>query len=94
MRLNRQFPVLVSAGLLLGVATWSVATLAQDSSEADDEPTDAATGLTEDATTTDEALAEEEVVVDDGSYLDAEDEDFRPSEEIPADQSIAFPTDI
>ncbi len=38
--------------------------------------------------------AEEEVVVDDEFYQDADDEDFRPSEEIPADQSIAFPTDI
>ena len=31
---------------------------------------------------------------DDESYRDIDDEDFRPSEEIPADQSIAFPTDI
>ncbi len=37
---------------------------------------------------------EEEVVVDDEYYQDADDEDFRPSEDIPADQSIAFPTDI
>lgn len=31
---------------------------------------------------------------DDESYRDIDDEDFTPSEEIPADQSIAFPTDI
>jgi hypothetical protein len=37
---------------------------------------------------------EEEIVVDDEFYQDADDEDFRPSEDIPADQSIAFPTDI
>jgi len=37
---------------------------------------------------------EEEVIVDDGSYVDAEEEDFRPSEEISSDQSITFPTDI
>ncbi len=37
---------------------------------------------------------EEEVVVDDEFYQDADDEDFRPSEDIPADQSIPFPTDI
>ena len=36
----------------------------------------------------------EEIDVDDGSYIDAEEEDFRPSEEIGADQSITFPTDI
>jgi hypothetical protein len=32
--------------------------------------------------------------VDDESYVDTEEEDFRPSDEIPADQSIPFPTDI
>lgn len=32
--------------------------------------------------------------IDDQSYLDADEEDFRPSEEIPTDQSISFPTDI
>ncbi|HEX5787147.1 MAG TPA: hypothetical protein VFY03_03125, partial [Woeseiaceae bacterium] len=31
---------------------------------------------------------------DDESYLDIDEEDFRPSEEIPTDQSIPFPTDI
>ena len=38
--------------------------------------------------------ASEEIDVDDGSYIDAEEEDFRPSEDIDADQSITFPTDI
>jgi hypothetical protein len=31
--------------------------------------------------------------LDEQTYSDADD-DFRPSEDIPADQSIAFPTDI
>lgn len=31
---------------------------------------------------------------DDESYRDIDDQDFTPSEEIPADQSITFPTDI
>ena len=53
--------------------------------------------------TSEEAAAEDSPVqgteaddidVNDGSYLDEEEEDFRPSEEIPADQSIPFPTDI
>jgi len=35
-----------------------------------------------------------DVDVNDGSYLDEDEEIFRPSEEIPADQSIPFPTDI
>ena len=41
-----------------------------------------------------EEVASEEIDVDDGSYIDAEEDDFRPSEEISADQSITFPTDI
>ena len=41
-----------------------------------------------------DTAAEEEIVVDDGSYIDAEDDDFKPSEEISADRSITFPTDI
>jgi hypothetical protein len=36
----------------------------------------------------------DDIDVNDGSYLDEEEEDFRPSEEIPADVSIPFPTDI
>ena len=41
-----------------------------------------------------EEAEEEEIIVDDEFYQDVDDQDFRPSEEIPADQSIAFPTDI
>ncbi len=37
---------------------------------------------------------EEDIVVDDEYYQDVDDKDFRPSEVIPADQSISFPTDI
>lgn len=32
--------------------------------------------------------------LDDQNYAGSEDDDFVPSEDIPADQSIAFPTDI
>ena len=35
-----------------------------------------------------------EPVVDDEYYQDVDDKDFRPSEDIPADQSIPFPSDI
>ena len=41
-----------------------------------------------------EDIATDDIDVDDGSYIDAEDDDFRPSEEISSDQSIDFPTDI
>jgi hypothetical protein len=69
----------------------------------------AATGWAQDANPPEEASEEletetrelpapepdtDDIDVDDGSYLDGEEDDFRPSEEIPADQSIPFPTDI
>jgi len=38
--------------------------------------------------------ADDEADLDDGSYADAEEKDFVPSEDIPADQAIPFPTDI
>jgi hypothetical protein len=55
------------------------------------EPEDASTEDDSAETAPDE---DETPEVDDESYIDAEDEDFRPSEEIPTDQSIPFPTDI
>jgi arylsulfatase A-like enzyme len=44
--------------------------------------------------TENEPAPEEEPVIDDVFYQDIDDKDFRPSEEIPADQSIPFPSDI
>lgn len=64
-----------------------------------DDPTDAAVEAAAEGSAPAEespepASEEPPPVVDEGSYIDAEDDDFRPSEEIPADQSIPFPTDI
>ncbi len=78
------------------VIAWLV--LAQPLAFAQDDA--APEAATEDTTTPDDEDAVEPDVVnevletDDDSYRDIDDEDFRPSEEIPADQSIAFPTDI
>ena len=93
------FAVLVSN--VLATTGW-----AQDADEKDEDGSDTATQV-ESAASEDYADAEpviedyadaepasEEIDVDDGSYIDAEEEDFRPSEEIGADQSITFPTDI
>ena len=41
-----------------------------------------------------EQAADDNTDLDEGSYADEEDDDFVPSEDIPTDQSIAFPTDI
>ena len=37
---------------------------------------------------------EDDLDLDEESYRDAEEEDFVPTEDIPADQAIPFPTDI
>ena len=68
-------------------ASFSATGWTQDADEPDNEEV-----VTEDPAAAESAT--EEIDVDDGSYLDAEEDDFRPSEEIPADQSIPFPTDI
>lgn len=65
-----------------------------------DEPADGTEPEDTELTTEDVADAAETdaddgvLATDDESYRDIDDEDFTPSEEIPADQSIAFPTDI
>lgn len=92
-RLARQRHLLYAA--LLGIAV--AATGWAQEADAPEEDSDGAETQAEAAAADDtesEETASEEIDVDDGSYLDAEDEDFRPSEEIPADQSITFPTDI
>jgi len=64
--------------------------LAQESA---DPPADEAEQVDAEEIATDEDEADA-AVVDDEFYQDVDDEDFRPSEDIPADQSIPFPTDI
>ena len=63
----------------------------------EDEPTAEEETATEAADAGADASADsedEELVIDSESYADIEEEDFRPTEEIDADQSIPFPTDI
>lgn len=77
----------------------SDAGLAQDDSapEADASEVDTAAdaGETPDGDSAEDTAKDTDVVeIDDESYRDTENDDFRPSEEIPADQSITFPTDI
>ena len=44
--------------------------------------------------TVESSTDDELVELDERSYADTEEEDFVPSEDIPTDQAIAFPTDI
>lgn len=80
--------------LLLSAAVWS-----QEANEqaAGDEPADAET--TAEVEPDPEPAEEDEVADFDDTGLDEqgfsnEDDDFNPSEDIPADQSIEFPADI
>jgi hypothetical protein len=63
--------------------------------EAEDESTETADEV---ASPTEEAPVEAEEIddptLDEPGYADTEEDDFRPSEEIQADRSISFPTDI
>lgn len=74
------------ASLLLAVTAWSQDEPAGDTEAAEPEET-ADEVAQSDETELDESGLDEQV------YEDADD-DFRPSEEISTDQSIAFPTDI
>lgn len=75
--------------LILSVSFLSLSAGAQE----DDAPTETEDAVAEPEPAT-EPEAVEEPVVDDVFYQDLDDKDFRPSEDIPADQSIPFPTDI
>ena len=86
-------------GVSLAVTGWTQNTAAVDDEDPESEAQveESSTLPTEELSTealSMDALSTEEIDVDDGSYLDAEEKDFRPSEEVPADESIPFPTDI
>ena len=69
-----------------GMIAWS-----QDADPADD------TELAETAAEVpadDQEVEDDDFDLDEGSYADAEEEDFVPTEDIPTDQAIPFPTDI
>lgn len=63
--------------------------------EVEDESTETADEV---ASPTEEAPVEAEEIddptLDEQGYADSEEDDFRPSEDIQSDRSIAFPTDI
>lgn len=76
--------------MLLAVTAWS-----QDAEVPDDtEPVEQTAAEEVEPVDEDEDEEIDETGLDDQNYADIEDDDFRPSEDIPADQSIPFPTDI
>ena len=89
MRLPGKFRLLflsIVGGVLLAASGW-----AQDASVPEEASEDAEKKAAESPAQEPDT---DDIDVDDGSYLDADEDDFRPSEEIPADQSIPFPADI
>jgi Tfp pilus assembly protein PilN len=81
-RVNR-FLLAMSVLAWLAVPVWAQET-ADDDAQAEVETAEAAEEPAQDA---------DDAELDEQSYEDTDD-DFRPSELIPADESIAFPTDI
>lgn len=80
-RMTTMKSLLLTLGLAFAVAAW-----AQE--DAPDEEETETQEVSEDA-----AEEAQDADLDEQVYEDSDD-DFRPSEEIPADESIAFPTDI
>jgi len=85
--------LLILSSVLLALSAW-----AQEAEEPVTEADEPVAATAEEAVSapapTAEPAAENPPVVDDEYYQDADDKDFRPSEDIPADQSISFPSDI
>ena len=77
-----RFLIALFLGTMLAAASWG-----------QDADSDEGGATEETQVEADEADTEDDSDLDEQTYSDADD-DFRPSEDIPADQSIAFPTDI
>ena len=93
-----RFSLLILLSIMFGLSAW-----AQDESQSGSQELEQAEPETEnevepevepEAEPEAEPEEPEEPAVDDEFYQDIDDEDFRPTEDVPADQSIAFPTDI
>ena len=83
-----RFLIALLLGTMLAAASWAQDADSDDGAEAEETQVDA-----DEVDEVDEAEDVEDSDLDEQTYSDVDD-DFRPSERIPADQSIAFPTDI
>ncbi len=80
-----RFLIALLLGTMLAAASWAQDADSDEGAEAEETQVE--------ADEVDEAEDVDDSDLDDQTYSDVDD-DFRPSENIPADQSIAFPTDI
>ena len=95
-------PVVLIATLLAAPAAWAQEVEQEVDQEVNntgtDAPVDEASAQDADSQRVGQSIErpadEDPVELDERNYADAEEEDFVPSEDIPTDQAIAFPTDI
>jgi len=95
-------PVALLAALLAASAAWAQEADQEVDQEVNntgtDAPVDEAPARDADGQSVGQSIErsvdEDPVELDERNYADAEEEDFVPSEDIPTDQAIAFPTDI
>ena len=80
-----RFLIALLLGTILAAASWAQDADTDEGAEAEETQVE--------ADEVDEAEDVDDSDLDEQTYSDVDD-DFRPSEDIPADQSIAFPTDI
>ena len=80
-----RFLIALLLGTILAATSWAQDADSDEGAEAEETQVE--------ADEVDEAEDVDDSDLDEQTYSDADD-DFRPSENIPADQSIAFPTDI
>jgi hypothetical protein len=80
-----RFLIALLLGTMLAAASWAQDADLDEGAEAEETQVE--------ADEVDEAEDVDDSDLDEQTYSDVDD-DFRPSEDIPADQSIAFPTDI
>lgn len=90
----KRYVLAMWVGMALSAAVWAQ-DAGQDETGAADSAAQPAGGPAEngDDRTDGQTDVKDDADLDEQGYKD-QDDDFRPSEEIPADQSIAFPTDI
>ena len=98
----KRYVLAMMVGMCLSVAAWSQD--ANQNGKQDDAAANTAQAAAAPADQSDDqakgpAAADTQTDVKDDSDLDEQgyenqDDDFKPSEDIPADQSVAFPTDI
>ena len=86
-----RFLIALLLGSMLAAASWAQDADSDEGAEAEETQVEA--DEADEADEVDEAEDVDDSDLDEQTYSDADD-DFRPSEKIPADQSIAFPTDI